>query len=144
MTEKDLFKYKDAVLEERRRRQLLIENETRINALRSPVTPTPPSHSGDSAGRVAADLDRLDRCRAKLKEAIEDVALAELVLERARRMLDERERAVFDLLYFGYTVKGGERVFCTIAEAAKRLNYAQSTVYSIRRQILSKIAGVAA
>lgn len=143
MTEKDLLKYKYAVLEERRKRQLLIEHETRINAVRLSSTPTAPGGGGsDTSGKIAADLDRIDRCRAKLKEAIEEVSLAELTLESARKHLDERERTVFDSLYFGYVNIAGERVFCSVREAAKRLKYAQSTIYNIRHGILEKIAAL--
>lgn len=141
MTEKDLFRFKYAVFEERRRRLVLIEHETRMNAVRLSSTPTAPGGGGsDTSGKVAADLDRIDRCRAKLKEAIDDVSLAELVLESARKHLDDKERVVFDSLYFGYVNHVGERVFYTIGEAAKKLNYAQSTIYGIRHKILEKVA----
>lgn len=140
MTEKDLLRYKYAVLEERRRRRLVVEHEARLNALKPCISATPPNYGGDGTGKIAADLDRLDRSRARLKEAIEEVSLAELVLESARKHLDEQERTVFDVLYFGCYNNVGERVFCTIREAASRLRYAPSSIYYYRRRILEKIA----
>ena len=145
MTEKDLFKYKYAVEEERRRRNQLIEQETRLTSMRQALSSEPRGGGGsDTTGRVAAALDRLDRCRAKLKEAIEEVALAELILDAARRCLDEKERSVFDSLYFGYINKSGGRTFCTIFETSKRLNYSQSAIYGLRRKILTKISSISA
>lgn len=144
MTEKDLYKYKYAVGEERRRRQALMEHETRLNAIRLSTTPTTPGGgSSDTSGKIAADIERVDRCRAKLKEAIEEVSVAELMLEAARKRLDEHERAVFDALYYGYINIAGERVFCTIYEASKRLRYSQSNVYKLRSKILNKLSPVA-
>lgn len=142
MTEKDLYRYKHAVLEERRRRLLLLEHEERLNALKSPSAPSVPSGS-DGSGKIAADLDRLERCRAKLKEAISEVSLAEMLLEAARKCLDDRECRVFDVLYYGYTEKG-VRVFPIIRVAAKKLNYSPSAIYSIRHRILEKIAPIPA
>ena len=144
MTEKDLYKYKYAVVEERRRRQALMEHEKRLNAIRLSTTPTTPGGGGsDTSGKIAADIERVDRCRAKLKEAIEEVSIAELTLEAARKRLDERERAVFDALYYGYVNIAGERIFCTIYEASKRLRYSQSAIYKIRSRMLNKLSPVA-
>ena len=144
MTEKDLYRYKYAVVEERRRRQALMEHETRLNAIRLSTTPTTPGGGGsDTSGKIAADIERVDRCRAKLKEAIEEVSIAELTLEAARKRLDERERAVFDALYYGYVNIAGERIFCTIYEASKRLRYSQSAIYKIRSRMLNKLSPVA-
>lgn len=144
MTEKDLYKYRDAKRAEERARLKLKEFEAMFGSPRGAMgTPTPPDHSGDPTNRIVADVERHSVLLQKVELAVREVSLAEMVLECARRHLQrETDIEVFDALYFGWLDRN-RLVFPSITEISRKLAYSSSAVYKARARILTTLAPVA-
>lgn len=144
MTEKDLYKYRDAKRAEERARLKLKEFEAMFGSPRGAMgSPTPPDHSGDPTNRIVADVERHNVLLQKVEIAVREVSLAEMVLEAARRHLQrETDIEVFDALYFGW-LEGKRLIFPNLQQVGRKLAYARSTVYTARSRILATLAPVA-
>ena len=143
MTEKDLYKYRDAKRAEERARLKLMEFEAQFGSPRGAMgTPTPPDHSGDPSNRIVADVERHNVLLQKVEESVRAVSVAEMRLEAARQHLyRETDIKVFDALYFGW-LEGKRLVFPNIMQVSRRLTYSQSSVYTARKRILDVIAPI--
>lgn len=143
MTEKDLYKYRDAKRAEERARLKLMEFEAQFGSPRGAMgAPTPPDHSGDPSNRIVADVERHNVLLQKVEESVRAVSVAEMRLEAARQHLyRETDIKVFDALYFGW-LEGKRLVFPNIMQVSRRLTYSQSSVYTARKRILDVIAPI--
>lgn len=141
MTEKDLYKYRDAIRDEKRWRDRLEEIEGRQSPRSAIGSPTPPSHSGDTSSRLVSEIERADAVKQKLDTAINLSIIAETrILEVARAHLrNDAEQVVFDTLYRGIRLDG-RKVFPTIREAASYIGYSLQSVYRLRKDILEVVA----
>jgi hypothetical protein len=144
MTEKDLYKYRDAKRAEERARLKLIEFEAQFGSSRAAMgSPTPPDHSGDPTNRIVADVERHNVLLQKVELAVREVSLAEMRLEAARQYLHrETDIEVFDALYFGW-LEGKRLIFPNVIQIGHKLSYATSTVYAARKRILDTLVPVA-
>lgn len=143
MTEKDLYKYRDAKRAEERARLKLKEFEAMFGSPRGAMgSPTPPDHSGDPTNRIVADVERHNVLLQKVEAAVRDVSVAEMRLESARAHLyRDTDIKVFDTLYFGW-LEGKRLIFPNIIQIGHKLSYATSTVYAARKRILEGLADV--
>ena len=143
MTEKDLYKYRDAKRAEERARLKLMEFEAQFGSPRGAMgAPTPPDHSGDPSNRIVADVERHNVLLQKVEESVRAVSVAEMRLEAARQHLyRETDIKVFDALYFGW-LEGKRLVFPNIMQVSRRLAYSVSAVYKSRTRLLEILAAV--
>lgn len=145
MTEKDLYKYRDAKRAEERARLKLLEFEAQYGAPRAALgSPTLPNHGGDPTARIVADVERYNVLLQKVESAVREVNVAEIRLDAARsHILRDTDIRVFDALYYGWS-EGKRVVFPTILQASRRLAYSTSTVYKARKRILALLSPVSA
>ena len=143
MTEKDLYKYRDAKRAEERARLKLMEFEAQFGSPRGAMgAPTPPDHSGDPSNRIVADVERHNVLLQKVEESVRAVSVAEMRLEAARQPLyRETDIKVFDALYFGW-LEGKRLVFPNIMQVSRRLTYSVSAVYKSRARLLEMLEAV--
>lgn len=145
MTEKDLYKYRDAKRAEERARMKLKEFEAMFGSPRGAMgSPTPPDHGGDPSTRIVADVERYNVLMQKIESAVREVNVAEIRLDAARsHIFRDTDIRVFDALYYGWS-EGKRTVFPTVLQASRRLAYSTSTVYKARKRILALLSPVSA